>query len=362
MVTNSRLSVGPPLPLRVYTRRPTRKLPFPLEEPRCYIFSRARHGLFVGVKALGLGPGAEVLVPAYHHGSEVEALVQAGITCRFYDLGESSLEPDEQALEALLNPRVCALYLTHFLGLPQDAARWRDWCDERGLMLIEDAAQAWLSSRDGVPVGSHGELSIFCLYKTFGLPDGGAVLSSVPLQQPARKVGPAVGRVVRKHGQRWRWFAEAHRRLRPTRDYDPNYDPEQDFALGTPELASPTTTRLLLARVASQRAQTIRESNYKFLLERLERFVPEPFRFLHEGASPFGFPIRSERKEEAIVQLDEHGVEATSLWSVPHPSSSPARFPRSTVLRETVIKLPVHQELEVRDLERIVRAVLAVAT
>ncbi len=358
MKTKPRLNVGPPLPLRVYTRRPARKLPFPLEERQCYIFSRARHGLFVGVKALGLGPGTEVLVPAYHHGSEVEALVQAGITCRFYDLGESSLQPDEQELEALLNPRVRALHLTHFLGLPQDAARWRHWCDERGLMLIEDAAQAWLSAQDGVPVGSHGDLSIFCLYKTFGLPDGGAVLSSVPLQQPARKLGPAVSRVVRKHGRRWGWFMEAHRRLRRTREYDP----KQDFALGTPMLASSTTTHLLLPRTASQQAQTRRAANYRFLRERLERFVPEPFRFLHEGASPFAFPLHLERKKEALVRLDQHGVEAASLWPVPHPSLSPARFPRSTVLRENVIRLPVHQDLEVPELERIVRAVLAAAT
>lgn len=361
MKTTPRVNVGPPLPLRVYTRRPARKLPFPLEEPQCYVFSRARHGLFVGVKALGLGSGTEVLVPAYHHGSEVEALVQAGITCQFYDLGRS-LEPDEQELEALLNPRVRALHLTHYLGLPQDAARWRNWCDERGLMLIEDAAQAWLSAHDGVPVGSHGDLSLFCLYKTFGLPDGGAVLSSVPLQQPARKLGPAVGRVVREHGlylaQQYGWFAEIHRRLRRTRDYDP----EQDFALGTPMLASSTTTRLLLARVASQQAQKIRAANYKFLLERLERFVPEPFRVFHEDASPYAFPIRSEDKKEALGKLDQHGVAAANFWSVPHPSLLPARFPRATALRESVITLPVHQELDVPELERIVDAVLAAAT
>lgn len=362
MKTNPRVNVGPPLPLRVYTRRPARKLPYPLEEPQCYIFSRARHGLFVGVKALGLGPGDEVLVPAYHHGSEIEALVQAGVACRFYDLGESSPEPDEKELEALLNPRVRALHLTHFFGLPQNAARWRAWCDERGLMLIEDAAQAWLSSQDGIPVGSHGDLSIFCLYKTFGLPDGGAVLSSVPLQQPAHKLDPALGRVVREHGlylaQRWGWFAETHRRLKRTRIYNP----KQDFVLGNPVLASSTTTRLLLPRVASQQAQSIRATNYKFLLERLGHFVPEPFKFFHEGASPFALPIRVERKKEALLQLDQYGVVAANFWSVPHPSLPSARFPRAAALRKNVISLPVHQELEIPELERVVRAVLAVAT
>ncbi len=52
-------STLPPLPFKPYARRPLRKRPFPLQEPRCRIFSLARHGLFVGVKALGLEPGDE---------------------------------------------------------------------------------------------------------------------------------------------------------------------------------------------------------------------------------------------------------------------------------------------------------------
>src|SRR5918998_730690 len=102
------INPAPPPPPNIYPRRPSRKLPFPLNEPNCRIFSLARRGLYTGIKALGLGQGDEVLVPAYHHGSEIEALIRAGIVCRFYDVGRS-LEPDEQELESLLGPRVRAL-------------------------------------------------------------------------------------------------------------------------------------------------------------------------------------------------------------------------------------------------------------
>src|SRR5215210_559569 len=95
----------------------------------------------MGIKALGLEPGDEILVPAYHHGSGVEALIRAGLVCRFYDAGR--FEPDANELEALLNTRIRALFRIHYLGLPQDAARWRAWCDERNLLLIEVAAPAW---------------------------------------------------------------------------------------------------------------------------------------------------------------------------------------------------------------------------
>src|SRR5262249_21946437 len=194
-MTPTRLDVWPPLSPQVYLHRPPARLPFPLAEPACRLFERARHGLWQGMRALGLGPDAEILVPAYHHGSEIEALVRAGLICRFYE-GTETLEPDADELETLLDPRVRALYLIHYLGFPQDAPRWRAWCDERGLLLIEDAAQAWLASIDGRPVGSFGDLSIFCLYKTFGLPDGSALLSPAPRAGPPPR-RPGVPRAAR---------------------------------------------------------------------------------------------------------------------------------------------------------------------
>jgi dTDP-4-amino-4,6-dideoxygalactose transaminase len=105
MMPAPRINVWPPLPLGLYTRRPSKRLPFPLEEPDCRTFSLARHGLFMGIKALGLEPGDEILVPAYHHGAEIEALVRAGIVCRFYDVGQR-LELDEKELEAFLDKRL----------------------------------------------------------------------------------------------------------------------------------------------------------------------------------------------------------------------------------------------------------------
>src|SRR5215210_1380680 len=66
----SRLKLWPPLPPDVYVRRPSTELPFPLATDACSLFARGRHALWQGIRALGLGEGDEVLVPAYHCGSE----------------------------------------------------------------------------------------------------------------------------------------------------------------------------------------------------------------------------------------------------------------------------------------------------
>ncbi|MDQ3867315.1 MAG: DegT/DnrJ/EryC1/StrS family aminotransferase, partial [Actinomycetota bacterium] len=191
-MTTPRLSVWPPLPPAAWLRSRREQLPFPLANDGTALYSRARHAIARGVRALGLVPGDEVLVPAYHHGSEVEALVRSQLVPRFYD--GTALAPDEEELRRALSPRTRALYLVHTLGVPQDVARWRGWADDHGLLLVEDAAQAWLADDpDGRPVGAAADLAVFCLYKTIGLPDGAALVlrGSAAPSPPASGVGAA---------------------------------------------------------------------------------------------------------------------------------------------------------------------------
>ena len=140
-------------------RRPTRDPAFPLGAPGCLLLRKARQALYFGIQSLDLRPGDEILLPAYHHGSEVEAFRRTGLTCRFYDV-DPTLRPAARTLDELIGPRTQALYLIHYLGFPQDAPGWLQWCRERGLLLIEDAAQAWLASVQGRPLGSFGDLAI----------------------------------------------------------------------------------------------------------------------------------------------------------------------------------------------------------
>jgi hypothetical protein len=62
-------------------------------------------------------------------------------------------------------------------------------------------------------------------------------------------------------------------------------------------------------------------------------------------------------KETALERLRSRGVFALDLWSVPHPSLEPGRYPVAAERRRTVMGLPVHQELRRSDLKRIAEAV-----
>lgn len=351
------LGVGPPLPLSAYARS-RRRLPFPLGDERCTLHALGRHGLWQGVRALGLGDLDEVLAPAYHHGSEVEALTRAGVSCRFYEASET-LEPSQSELEALLTPQTRALLLVHYVGFPQDADRWRRWCDANGLFLLEDAAQAWLAATDGRPVGTLGDISIFCLYKTFGFPDGGALFSRRRVPQTDGKGSVGLPALARRHAA-WALSRSAVlARLGSRLQRNGEYVPQEDFKLGDPASRPSAATLLLLGRVADPDVARRRRENYTVLLERLSKFVVRPFDRVAAGSSPFFFPLETGDKRGLIIHLRARGIEGLDFWSVAHPTLPVSRFPRAGALRSRIVGVPVHQELRPDDLERICEAVLA---
>jgi dTDP-4-amino-4,6-dideoxygalactose transaminase len=359
-VSHCRLAVAPPLPPAVYGRRPVRDLPFPLDRPACVLFARGRHALWHGVRALKLPPGAEVLVPAYHCGCEVEVLLGAGVGCRFY-AGTDSLAPDEDELDQLLDERVVGLYLIHTLGFPQDALRWRRWCDANGMLLIEDVAQAWLGTNSGRPLGSFGDLSIFAFYKSFGVPDGAALLLRSEFQPPARRGRLALSTLGKRHAEwllaRSRLLTTLGARLRPEFDLvRQEFDSVSSYATGNPNSLASLTSRFLLPRVADPAAAERRRTNYGRLLTELGDVVAEPFARLPVGASPWAFPILVPDKQELLERLLGQGIRALNFWSVPHSYLPSARFPRASSLRASLVGLPVHQELRESDLARLVAA------
>jgi dTDP-4-amino-4,6-dideoxygalactose transaminase len=357
---NTCLSIYPPLSPRLLLRRPARHLPFPLQKAGCRLYMQARQGLWWALQGVGVGPGDEILAPAYHHGSEIEVLARTGAQCRFYDCPKT-FEPDEAELESLHGPRVRALYLIHQLGFAQDAARWRRWCDERGLLLIEDGAQAWLSAWDGRPVGADADVALFCLYKVFGVPDGGAVFakSFAGPSPDAESIGARAlaGRLADWTAQR-SWLAAG---LFCTRRYPPLQDerPEVDFALTAVDERATRAARSLLSRVVVTEAPAHRRANFARLAERLAELRSPAFAMMPPESSPLAFPIEVADKPAMVDRLARRGIMNARMWTVPHPLMDSGAYPGAATLRARLVGLPVHQELGPMNVDRIADAVVA---
>jgi dTDP-4-amino-4,6-dideoxygalactose transaminase len=134
--------------------------------------------LHLALRAMGIGPGDEVLVPANTFIATAEAVVLAGARPRFVDVDPDSLLLTPEAVDAAVTSSTAAVMAVHLYGHVADLAGLSEVTRRHGIALIEDAAQAHGATRDGVRAGSVGAAAGFSFYpgKNLGaFGDGGAV-------------------------------------------------------------------------------------------------------------------------------------------------------------------------------------------
>lgn len=133
------------------------------------------------LRALGIGPGDEVVVPANTFIATAEAVVLAGATPVFVDVDPFTLLVDPAQVEAALTPRTAAVIAVHLFGQMADMTALARVAARAGIALIEDAAQAHGARHCGQPAGSLGVAGSFSFYpgKNLGaFGDGGAITTS----------------------------------------------------------------------------------------------------------------------------------------------------------------------------------------
>lgn len=133
----------------------------------------ALHSLYVGA---GLGPGDEVVCPAYTFFATVTPLLQTGAWPVLADCGPDGNLDVEEA-RGRITPATKAIMLTHMWGMPCDLDAFRRLARERGLLLFEDSSHAYGATFRGEPVGCLGDGGALSLQSQKPLPGGeGGVL------------------------------------------------------------------------------------------------------------------------------------------------------------------------------------------
>lgn len=137
--------------------------------------------IILGLEALGVGPGDEVITTPFTYFATIEAIVRAGATPVLADIDPATLCLDLDACAAAITPRTRAIILVHLFGHCGDLDGFVELCNARDLRLVEDAAQALGATWHGRPLGSLGSVATFSFYPTKNLAalgDGGAVVTS----------------------------------------------------------------------------------------------------------------------------------------------------------------------------------------
>lgn len=125
--------------------------------------------LILGLEALGIGPGDEVVTTAFSFFATSEAVLRLGATPVFVDVDPVTLNMDPELVAAALTERTKAILPVHVFGLPARIDELVALAHARGLHLLEDCAQSFGARFEGRHLGSFGALGAFSFYPTKNL-------------------------------------------------------------------------------------------------------------------------------------------------------------------------------------------------
>lgn len=147
----------------------------------CIAIGNGTDGLFISLKALGIGSGDEVITPAWSWISTSEVITLTGATPVFADVDSKYFTIAEKSIKDKITARTKAVIVVHLYGQVADVNAIKALCDASNLFLIEDCSQAHLSSEHGVVTGSTGDCGVFSFYPTKNLGavgDAGCVITN----------------------------------------------------------------------------------------------------------------------------------------------------------------------------------------
>ncbi len=290
---------------------------------------------------------------------------QNGPSVRYYPVGKD-LTPDWAWLGDQEFGDRDSLLLVHYFGFPNDLDRALDLCGERGLRLIEDCAHSFLTTREGRAIGTFGDAGIYAYHKLLPIPDGaglsrrseGAAAGMGPAPRSGLSESRAIARQLVKFGIYRAGLARPLLyRLRN------GHDSAGQSAAGAERGISRASTRLLgeLAR-QFDRIVVRRRANYQALAVAFRDFSEAAplFPELDDGVCPYAFPVQVEHRSRIVGLLRREGIAAYRWPDLPAEVAGSADFPNANRLADRVMLLPVHQDIGLKQVARIVAAYLRV--
>jgi len=316
--------------------------------------SGAAHAVGVGtgtdaialiIRALGIGPGDEVITSPLSAAYSALAIQMAGATPVFADIDLQRMTIDPAAVDQAVTPRTRAILPVHLYGQAADMVAIAAIAARHNLAIVEDCCQAHLATANGRPVGTIGAAGAFSFYPTKNLGalgDGGAVITGdAALAARVRR--------LRNGGQGRRY---EHLEF----GVNTRLDEMQAAILRArlPRLRGWTDTRRRLADV-----YRVGLANAPVLV------LPE----LDGGHVYHLFVVRAGEAANARRRLQQHlescGIETLVHYPVAIPSQpafanlSPARCPRGEIACAQVVSLPLHPGLDDTTVREVAAAVCA---
>lgn len=256
--------------------------------------------LHLALRALGVGPGDEVITTPFTFVATSEAIGMVGATPVFVDIDPATYNLDPEKVEAAVTPRTRALLPVHLYGLPCDMGAVMAIAERHGLAVVEDTAQATGALYDGRRVGTIGSAGCFSFFPSKNLGcfgDGGMLVTN-----NARVYEQA--EMLRRHGGKKKYH---HSELGLNSRLD--------------ELQA-ATLRVKLPRLDGWNAERANAAaRYDELLGACEGIALPTTPWSAEGESTthvyHQYTVQVDRRDDVIATLKETGVQSFPYYPVP---------------------------------------------
>ncbi|MFC7342948.1 DegT/DnrJ/EryC1/StrS family aminotransferase [Saccharopolyspora griseoalba] len=295
------------------------------------------------LRAMDIGPGQEVVVPAFGCAPLASAVLEVGARPVFADVDRRTMVVDPDDVAARITDRTAAIMPAHLFSIMADVPRLVELADAHGLRLLEDSAVAQGAVLRGTPAGLWGEAGVysFVQVKSFGMPgEGGAVVTrDAELGRRAR--------LLRNHGQGGTRFV--HEVVGVNSRFD-----EIQAAFQTYRFAG-------FAERLERRASIAEHYTARFT--GLPGVVPPPPG--RDGRCYYVYCVQAERRDRLRDFLGERGIGTHVYYPQPLPRQAAFapharagdRWPNAEHAAERILALPVHPHLTDAEVERVADAV-----
>jgi len=320
----------------------------------------ATAALHLALEAIGVGPGDEVIIPAYTFAATGEVVTYLGARPVLADCREDTLNIDAGTIESQLTSRSKAILPVHIAGQACDMEPILELARARGLGVVEDAAHALPASYKGRPVGAIGDITAFSFYATKTLTTGEGGMATTERDDYAARM-----KLMSLHGlsgDAWkRYTARGHWYYEIT-DFGFKYNlTDVAAAIGLRQLER-------LGVFQQRREQIARMYNDSFG-ELDTCFTPRDAGFgthaWHLYILELNLPALTAGRNDVLDSLRRKGV-GTSVHFMPlhlHPiyqrlyGYQPGDFPTAEAVFARACSLPIYPAMTDRDVAHVIEAV-----
>ena len=314
------------------------------EAAHCVGVANGLDALHLALRAMGVGPGDEVIVPSNTYIATWLAVSQCGAVPVPVEPDEATHNIDPALIEAAITPRTKVILPVHLYGQPADMDPILAIARKHGLGVLEDGAQAHGARYKGRRIGGHGDAVAWSFYpgKNLGaLGDGGAVTTNDP--ELAERL-----RVLRNYGSRVKYVNDVQ-------GYNSRLDPLQAAVLRV-KLSHLDAWNARRQGVAGEYLEGLRDSG--IVLPRVPEWAESVWHL---------FVVRHPQRDALQTRLSEAGVGSLIHYPIPpHRQQAYAAldmaggaFPLANQLAEGVLSLPMGPQLSTSDVARVIEAVRA---